>query len=110
MDVFLLFLLKNSGFQNFGASQLFFLICCDQQNKLRNEKKPSYVLYIGDSYTTQLYGDYFINHEILRIPIDQPVIIMESKGPRVFPPAAAGFMGLTGRCEETSASWWNSWR
>ena len=28
---------------------------------MRNEKNPGYLLYIGD-YTTQLYGDYFINH------------------------------------------------
>ena len=37
---------------------------------MSNEKNTGYLLYIGD-YTTQLYGDYFINHEI-RIPINQP--------------------------------------
>ena len=36
-----------------------------------NEKRaPGFLLYIGE-YTTQLCGDYFINHEI-RIPIKQP--------------------------------------
>ena len=33
-------------------------------------KNLGYLLYIGDD-ATQLYGDYFINHEI-RIPINQP--------------------------------------
>ncbi len=46
---------------------------------MSNEKKPGYFLYIGD-YTTQLYKDYFINHEI-RIPINQP-----GKAPVVFWP------------------------
>ena len=32
---------------------------------------PGCLVYIG-GYTTQLYRDYFINHEI-RIPINQPV-------------------------------------
>ena len=40
--------------------------------QLSNEKNPTGCLgYIGD-YTTQLYRDNFINHEI-RIPINQPV-------------------------------------
>ena len=34
-------------------------------------KKHGWLGYIRD-YATQLYGDYFINHEI-RIPIKQPV-------------------------------------
>ena len=33
--------------------------------------KKTLLVYIGD-YTTQLYGDYFINYEI-RISIKQPV-------------------------------------
>ena len=50
---------------------------------MSNEKNPGNLLYIGDN-TTQLYGDYFINHYKL-IPIKEPVIIMESRGPgRVF--------------------------
>ena len=38
-------------------------------------KEPGCLGYIGD-YTTQLNGDYFINHynkDIIRIPIKQPV-------------------------------------
>ena len=32
--------------------------------------------FVGDETTTQLYRDYFINH-YSRIPINQPVYIME---------------------------------
>ena len=50
---------------------------------MSHEKRaPGWLGYIGD-YTTQLYGDYFINHEI-RIPIEINQYFMESKGPRVF--------------------------
>ena len=39
--------------------------------RMSNEKRaPGCLWYIVD-YTTQLYGDYFISHEI-RIPINQP--------------------------------------
>ena len=42
-----------------------------EKSDVSNEKRdPGYLLYIED-YTTQLYGDYFINHDI-RIPIKQP--------------------------------------
>ena len=34
------------------------------------KKNPGCLGYIGD-YTTQLYGDYFINHELI-IPMKQP--------------------------------------
>ena len=38
-------------------------------------KNLGYLLYIGIyAYANQLYGDYFINHEI-RIPINQPSIM-----------------------------------
>ena len=40
-------------------------------------QNPGWLFYIED-FTTQLYGDYFINHEI-RTPIKQAVYIMESK-------------------------------
>ncbi len=35
------------------------------------KKKPGWLFDIGYHYTTQLYGDYFINH--IRIPFNQPV-------------------------------------
>ena len=43
-------------------------------------KNPGCLVYIED-YITQLYRDY---NKLLRIPIKQPVWLMESKGPRVF--------------------------
>ena len=46
-------------------------ILVKRRYRLSNEKNPGYFLYIGN-YTTQSYGDYFINHAI-RIPINQAV-------------------------------------
>ena len=43
----------------------------DTLGKMSNEKSPGCWGYVRD-YTTHLYRDYFINHEI-RIPINQPV-------------------------------------
>ena len=43
-------------------------------------KNLGYLLYIGNyAYANQLYGDYFINHEI-RIPINQPSIMKHFRG------------------------------
>lgn len=43
------------------------------------KRARGWLAYIGDDFTTQLYRDCFIiNHEI-RNPIEQPVIIMESR-------------------------------
>ena len=54
---------------------------------------PGWLFYIGDFYTSQLYRDYFINHEF-RIPIKQPMSL-------------AGFACCSGKCFEscTGQSW-----
>ena len=39
--------------------------------QVSNEKNLGWLGYTRDYVTTQLYRDYFINHEI-RIPINQP--------------------------------------
>ena len=54
-------------------------------HKVSNEKNPGWLGFIG-GYTTQLYRDYFIYHEI-RIPIKE-TSIMESR--RVFFVAQVG--------------------
>ena len=48
---------------------------------MSNEKNLGWLGYIRD-YTTQLYRDYIINHEI-RIPINHPVLYMKV-GPGFF--------------------------
>ena len=68
--------LVHNMFSHFFCLRLAVVVsnmCCSQMTipHLSSEKNPGYLLYIGD-YTTQLYGDYFINHEI-RIPTNQPV-------------------------------------
>ncbi len=73
--------------------------------------------------TTQLYGDYFINHEI-RIPIKQPGFALETQGakmrcPRKISPSAVsrcvrlGFWAMCGwewhevlSCNAGSYGWW----
>ena len=65
---FLRFTVYCRHLRNFG---MFLLIDCTSRHDMSHEKIPGCLGYIGD-YTTQLYGDYFINHEI-RIPINHPV-------------------------------------
>ena len=52
------------------------------QCHVSNEKNPGCLVYIG-GYTTQLYRDYFISHDI-RIPFLNNQYFMESVGPGFF--------------------------
>ena len=66
--------------------------------QLSNEKKTGCSEFIGD-FTTQLCGDYFINHE-LRIPINQPVFHGKQEVVSFFRGSTTGILwGLFDRCD-----------